>query len=83
MTFTPADLDSAIDKLGKLNFSDAETEAIAHALGSAGEVEGFGRAPQRPGQGFLLEVSGLLGTMPTSRPAPPTNDVVQSTVVAR
>lgn len=65
MTYTAADLESAIDKLSTLEFNSAETEAVADAIARTDEVEGFA-AGRRPGQGFLLEISGFLMPQPGS-----------------
>ncbi len=53
-------MDSAIDKLSTLEFSDAEVEAIAAVLDESDEVEGFNREPVSSGYKFLIDVSGLM-----------------------
>jgi hypothetical protein len=58
MAFTAADIESAIEKLGTIEFTDAELEAIAHLLADQGEVEGFALSPG--GGRFIVEIAGRL-----------------------
>jgi hypothetical protein len=60
MSYTTADMDSAIDKLSTLEFTDAELEAIAAVLEESADVVGFNREPVSSGYTFLLDVSGLI-----------------------
>jgi len=60
MSYTEADLASATAKLASLKFTAAESEAIAAVLAEEpAEVDGFAQHPDK-GNGFLLEVSGLM-----------------------
>ena len=62
MSHTEADLASATAKLATLEFTAAEAEAIAAVLAAEpDEVSGFAQNKDK-GNGFLLEVSGLMRT---------------------
>jgi hypothetical protein len=45
MSFTDADLTSAIEKIAAADFSEAEIDAIAHALGNRDDTTGFAADP--------------------------------------
>ncbi len=63
MSHTEADLASATAKLASLEFTAAEAEAIAAVLAEEpDEVSGFSYDNKNEGNGFLLEVSGLMRT---------------------
>ena len=62
MAFTDADLTSATGKLGTLDFSPAELEALASLMSDADDdVSGFGFDPAAPNRGreFMVEIAGL------------------------
>ncbi len=61
MSHTPADLESAIDKLASANFTDAEVEALAGVIGQDAEVAGFGYRPDS--QGWII-IESLKGPSP-------------------
>lgn len=67
MAYTAADMDSAINKLSILEFTDAELEAIAAVLEEPPDVEGFNRKPPGSGYKFLLDVSNLISKPSASR----------------
>ncbi|MCP4961661.1 MAG: hypothetical protein GY925_20640 [Actinomycetia bacterium] len=64
MSFTKADLESAIEKLGSLEFTDAEIEAIASVLKQGDEVDGFSLGGVSRGHDFLSAVSRRLVEKP-------------------
>jgi len=66
MSYTAADMESAIEKLSALDFTDAELAAIAAVLEDTGEVEGFGRKPPSSGHETLRDLAERLAKTRTS-----------------
>lgn len=78
MAFTSADLDSAVDKLASLDFTDAELEAVADFLvrQSAADDEVTGFAQLTRGHEYLRSISGLIPFQagPALKIGPPTTE---------
>lgn len=58
MSNANADLQSALDKMNGIEFTDGEASALLEYLESD-DVGGFSHLKPQGGMGFLLEVSGL------------------------
>lgn len=58
MSFTNADLQSALDKMNSIEFTEAEAAALSDYV-TNDDVGGFNQLKPLGGMGFLLEVSGL------------------------